>query len=297
MEYNTTHRHALLNARSIKKGEYFCASGRNYLPLFIVSLLLFFNVAIGHAQDTTQHFLIIKTKAGRTYTGQFIKEDTSSITIAHAQLGRLTIDKVAIVSRDSYTAPNEALADSSHSSHYSRFFVNTNGLGLKAHEGYYQNSLVFFNKVGYGITDRLTVGGGIAFLGGPVKLWATANYNLKLSENARLNVGALVSNWDRAFTVVPSTSFTLGNKSTNFTIGYGYEHSSGGIILLNGLVGVGKGIYIITENYFVANYSGGFNILGVRFSQKKYAFDIGVFRFASYTSIPALPYAGLSVPF
>lgn len=295
MKFNSILKLAILTNKSKIKDVWF--SGKNYLSLMLVYLIFFLNVSIGQAQDTTQHFLIIKTKAGRTYTGQYIKEDAASITIANDQLGKLTIDKVAIVTRDFYSPLNEQLADTIHSSHYSRFFINTNGLGLKAHEGYYQNSLVFFNHVGYGITDRLTVGGGIGYFGGPLTLWANANYNFLLSENARLNVGATLSNWDGEAAVVPSTSCTFGNKNANFTIGYGYEKNSGNLILLNGLVGFGNGIYLITENYFPTNYSGGFNMLGVRFSQSNYAFDLGAFRFSYLFNFPALPYVGLSIPF
>lgn len=297
MKYNLTQRHALTNCKSINDKKLIFAASMNHLSLILVFILLFLNLCIGHAQDTSQVFLIIKTKAGRTYTGQYIKEDSSSITIAHAKLGRLTIDKVAIVTRDFYLPLNEQLTDTIHSSHYSRFFINTNGLGLKAHEGYYQNSLVFFNHVGYGITDRLTVGGGIGYFGGPLTLWANANYNFLLSENARLNVGALVSNWNGDLSVVPSTTCTFGNKNVNFTFGYGYEHNSGGLIVLNGLVGVGHGIYFFTENYFVAKNYGGFNILGARFSQSNYAFDLGVFRFLYFSDILLLPYVGLCIPF
>jgi hypothetical protein len=273
----------------------------------ILFAFLFLNVVL-HAQNPVKKY-IFETKDGNTYTGTIVKEDKESVTIATQELGEITLKKTAIEHQTEFSEENSYGGQTLQNVHFSKYFVNTNGYGLKAGEAYYQNSMIFFNYLGYGFSDRFSMGVGIVptFLVGGDKtpIWLNSNYNFGAARNIRFNIGLIINNFSDNIGLIPSASVTLGPKDGNITVGYGRgfnfddfdNFNSLNYITINGMVRVSKRMFLLSENFFDTKFENGFYMFGARFAAKKMSFDFGLMRTNDIEDYIGVPYVGITVPF
>lgn len=166
-----------------------------------------------------------------------------------------------------------------------RLFFAPTGRTLKRGESYvgvYEVLLPFFQ---YGITDRITIGGGTPLVfggGGDTPFWITPKVQLFKAKSTEASVGVLHFfnvgdlNLGIAYGVV-----TQGNTDSAVTVGVGYayardEGGDGGapVVMVGGEHRLTRRIKLVTENY--AFEGGGIASAGVRFLGERLSVDLGL---------------------
>ena len=206
--------------------------------------------------------------------------------------------------------------------HASRGFFAPTGFGLRKGEGYYQNTYLYFQSVGYGFTDNFTVGVTADIIGPitgnvPFILYVTPKFNFKGGDNFNYGVGALIGsfgfgNLGNGDNLRTSAGLlygvgTWGSRDKNITVGLGYGYTDGALsnrptLTLSGTTRIARKWCLMMDNfYFGGGTVRGMSIYGARLMGEKFAFDFGFLSpwWSSTANIPlrAIPYYGVSFPF
>ena len=281
------------------------------LLLIAVSLLNF--KLFAQATDTT--LVRIETKDGNEYIGTVVSEDDKTISLETEMLGVLTIKKADIRSRESIQSEQLVKGEVWFPNPQStRYFWAPNGYGLKKGEGYYQNIYVFWNQFSYGITDNISLGGGVIPLfllgGGPTPVFGTFKVSVPVVEE-KVNLGAgvlagmVLGEEQATFGIVYGVS-TFGNRDQNFTLGLGYafvdgDWASSPLINLSGMIRASKRMYFLTENYYVHGEGDGGGVIGLggRWLIKRASLDfmLAIPYGADMDTFIAFPAIGFVIPF
>ncbi len=137
-------------------------------------------------------YVMVIQDNGNRYLGEILDSNSEEILINTREAGKLTLNKrtiksVRIISNTQY---DSGVWLTSHGIN-TRYFFGTNGYSLEKGTGYYQNTWVLFNQFSYGVSDNLSLGGGLIplflFNGTPTPFWGTIKYSLPLpSDNLPL---------------------------------------------------------------------------------------------------------------
>ena len=282
---------------------------RHLFPLiFILTLVLAFS-STAFAQDTEMYR--VETVDGSIFIGELISESNDSITILTESAGAITINRENIRSLEAFDGRG-AEQKRWHENHQSsRYLLTPSAIGLRQGQGYYQNSWILFNNVNYGITDHLSIGGGVipVFLFGSVSVpfWITPKIKLPLeSESFHVSAGALIGGaiGESATGGVFYGNSTWGDGNRNLTLGLGYAFGAGEIettpvVSISGMIRTGRSIYLVSENYFIND--SGFNGLasfGVRWAPENFSVDFALLRpLENLDSFIGFPWISLAIPF
>ena len=167
-----------------------------------------------------------------------------------------------------------------------RLFFAPTGRSLKRGESYFGVYEILLPFVQYGITDRISIGGGTPLIFGSNDLpfWVTPKVQIYKARSTEVSLGVLhffnVGDYNLgiAYGVV-----TTGSADSAFTVGAGYayersgeEGDDGGSPLL--MVGaehrVSRKIKLVTENYVFRD--GGLASGGLRFLGERLSVDLGL---------------------
>jgi len=166
-----------------------------------------------------------------------------------------------------------------------RLFFAPTGRSLPKGEAYFGVYEVLLPFVQYGITDRISIGGGTPFVfgtGGGQPFWVTPKVQVLKTRSTEAAVGVLHFinmgdfNAGIAYAVV-----TQGTTDAAATIGAGYAYASedesragAPVVMLGAEKRLSKRVKFVTENYWfsgVGMASGGMRFMGDRLSA-----DIGL---------------------
>jgi len=257
----------------------------------------------------------VEMEGGNTFIGTIVDEDSSRIILLtevygqiHIPLSRMKLKKEI---KKSNLVEGELWFNNPHAT---RYFFMTNGYGLRKGEAYYQNTWVLFNQLSYGITDHITIGGGVVplflFAGAPTPVWITPKVAFpivkdKINMSAGMILGHVLGegvNFGIAY-----GDFSVGNRDNNLTIGVGWafadsEWADKPTLTLSGMTRVGRKTYLLTENYYIGlseESSFGIMSVGGRSVQKRLAVDYGLIIpiGADLGTFVAIPWLGIAIPF
>tara|TARA_R110000868_G_scaffold304437_15_gene565225 strand:- start:27036 stop:27944 length:909 start_codon:yes stop_codon:yes gene_type:complete len=249
---------------------------------------------------------------GSEFIGRFLEKDSSTLTISTTSLPKVeipfskiksvtVIDSSSLKKDGSYWFPNP---------HSTRYFFSPSGLNLKKGEGYYQNTYLLFNSVNYGLTDNISLGGGLEFIstftGQPI-YYVTPKVGFDINEKLNLGAGVLVLGVAGEGSLgITYGIATYGSRDDNLTAGLGWgfvdgDFSNKPIITLSGMKRLKRKFSIVSENWFVPiddSYEGLFGY-GMRIFSEKLAVDIGLLNNAAISDelVLGVPYIDLVVKF
>lgn len=257
----------------------------------------------------------IETTDGNEYIGKIVAQDNEKIILQTESLGQITIQRKMIKSMQPVS--KDQLVNGEiwfRNPHDTRYFFSANGYGLRAGEGYYQNTWIFLNQLSYAPSDNFTIGLGTVplflFGGSPTPIWITPKLSLPLVKD-KFNVGfggflgTVLGEKKSNFGIVYGTA-TMGSRRQNLSLSLGYGYSDGGFakrptMTISGMARTGKRLALISENYFIS--SGDFNLTiisaGCRFLGNRIAVDGALFAPLSsdFGGFIALPWLSILVPF
>jgi hypothetical protein len=287
-----------------------------YFQIFVLLAVLFVTglhskaIAQENQEKTTWR---VETKDGNVYFGTIESQNQEELRLNTQNLGIITIrvsELQSIEETEGEAAGERAWKNDHQNTHY--FFLG-NGYGLKQGEGYYQNTLIFFNQASYGFTDNFSLGVGtiplFLFAGAPTPAWITPKFSIPIKEDMiNLSVGGLIGTVlgiEAGTLGVAVGSLTVGSRSRNLTFGIGYgfveeEISETPIFNVAGLYRVGKRFHLMGETIFFnadGELSGTFNV-GGRSAFDNISLDYGLFvPLGGFNDGIFFPIIGVSVPF
>lgn len=280
--------------------------------LAMTAILFTTTVYAQNVSDQPVKYRIVTTD-GNTFIGTLVSENDNEVVIQTEKLGRITISRADIKSMEEVDPADLRGGEYWHENPNStRYLFGTNALGIRKGEGYYQNTWIFFNNVNYGVTNNVSLGGGLVptFLFGDnyIPIWFMPKVSIPISsESFHIAAGGLfggVVGEDNAGFGLAYGVATIGNRDNNLSFGLGYGYADGNwadipLLNLSGMYRMSKNTYLITENYFVTadGRSTGLLSAAFRWAPENFAVDFGLIRpidiGGDYVGIPWL---GIAIP-
>ena len=200
--------------------------------------------------------------------------------------------------------------------HTTRLFFSPTGRMLPKGEGYYQNIYLFFNGFAYGITDNITIGGGMSIF--PTEdffednvFYLTPKFGGYVTDNLSLAAGALFiflpfngDTFDESIEAgIAYAAGTIGKPDHSFTFGLGVPFGEGNvadqqIILLGTDLRISERLSFVSENWIITDADDGTMVsYGIRFFGEKLSVDLGFFNAGNNFVFPGYPYVDFVVKF
>ena len=252
--------------------------------------------AIPVNDTNSERFVRLVMNDGSVKLGQWLSEDADVINLDTRNLGELNIPKYLVAQMMDLTASeydrlstSRATRNARINPQSSRYFFAPSGIQLKQGEGYFQSNIAL-NSVSIGVTDNVTIGGLLSFVGagGSLKI------GKEVAENVHVSFGGIgfkdyIGELDRPIGLM-FANITWGTEDRNLTVNIGTGTSVAGStnpqtwnvsdstvygpdyveyeytiteyteervrpLLLNvsGMVQISDFKWLITENYFIRN--------------------------------------------
>ena len=230
----------------------------------------------------TARVVELRLSDSSTVLGRVIAEDLSSLTLITAVGARVNVPLASMVRwRDAATAAAPVVL--TRDPNDSRLFLAHTARAVPRGKGYVLDYMVFFPVVGYGLTDRLSLAGGMSLIpGSPDQLFYLApKFNLFDSPSASVAAGVL---YIRIMGLIPASGYagmgygvtTVGNARSSVTALVGFPFASSGwerrpLIVLGGETRVSQSVKLLFEGWRVPGSStvpavGGVRLIGARVS-------------------------------
>lgn len=266
---------------------------------------------ISEPVDSTKIYKI-ELKDGSKFIGNILQQDSVNLVLRTTSIPKIEIPVSKIKSIDavdksnfknvSYWYPNP---------HATRYFYGPSAIGLKKGEGYYQNTYLVLNSFNVGITDNISIGGGLELIStfalrDPL-FFITPKVSFKVSEKFHAGGGVLYARIPEGFgslgTVFATGTYGTTDNNITGSLGWGFvdsEFSERPIITLSGMMRISKRAALVTENWLIPTdgYYGLFSF-GVRFFGEKIAVDLAFINNPDIAEaiIIGIPYVSFTVKF
>lgn len=184
-----------------------------------------------------------------------------------------------------------------------RLLFAPTGRMLTRGEGYFADYYVFFPSLNYGVTDNISLGGGLSiFPSGSMKdqiYFFTPKVAVRKSARTNIAAGAMILRVPFDDDVPTLSLFygvgTFGSSDRSVTVGAGYGMANRNItdrpvIVLGGEYRTGRRTSLVTENWIVPGVEHAVVSLGVRFFGEDLSADFALFGALGSGSNPVIPY-------
>ena len=179
-----------------------------------------------------------------------------------------------------------------------RLFFAPSGQMLKKGEGYFADYELFFPGFAYGITDNLSIGGGVSIFPAGFDqqvYYVTPKVGMSFGEKVHLGAGVLMAGTNGGTGGIGYGVGTFGDGDGSATIGLGYGFAGGNIqskpvAMVGGEKRVSRRIALVTENYLLPTSNNNLVYsFGLRFMGEKLTTDLAIFN-TSGSGIIGIPY-------
>ena len=264
--------------------------------------------------DST-HLQVLELRSGERLVGRIVEIREQEIDF-QAGLGKVTVEIARI--KTIRTLPASAMKNGDFwfpNPNNTRLYLSPTARMLKQGEGYFQNIWLFFNGVAVGITDNITIGGGMSvfptddFLSDNI-FYLTPKIGVHAGSNVDLAVGALYIflPFDDGFDDGSNSAgilygvATLGDDNHNLTGGLGYGFANGEladspVMMLGGEYRLGKRISFVSENWIIPDGEAALISYGLRIFGEKLSVDLSFLNASSDPIFPGAPYVDFVVNF
>lgn len=280
------------------------------------TILVFFlvlNVCSLFAQiDDSSKKVVVTMLNGEEYKGEVVKK-SNEIIVLKTLNGRveLIVSNIDTIEEDEYKGKY-----SYDNPIPSKYFLGPSAIPLKKGKGYYNNTFLSINSVNYGVSDHVSVGGGVELISlfQGIPLWfVNSKIGYQISE--KVHVGGGVNVFGVAAEGAGALGFgygmaTFGGTESNVTVGVGYglvdgfDDESGDdtpIFMLSGTRRVSKKVALMSENFIAYDDSGNIfhtGIHGVRLISRNHSFDIGILTSSEWSVFDiTIPYVSYTKSF
>ena len=253
------------------------------------------------------HTQILVLKDGSRLIGRIVEIGESEIQF-ETSLGKLTILRSKI--RDVEVIPSSSIKNGTYwlpNPNNTRLYFGPTARNLKKGEGYFADYFFLFPGIAYGVTDNITIGGGMSIIPGidisDQLFYFTPKIGGEISKNLNVAIGALIVTVpDSLDDDVPNTAgifYTVGtygtpDASVTAGIGYGYvedEFADRPMVMVGGEKRLSRRISFVTENWMVPGVDNLIISYGVRFFGESLSVDLALVNILGEDSVfPGVPY-------
>jgi hypothetical protein len=262
------------------------------------------------------HIQIIETYDGMTLIGRITEIEDDEI-IFESRGSKTVIDprmvkelrevEVSRIKHGQYWFPNP---------NETRMLFAPTARCLKAGEGYFADYYIFFPMLSYGITDNISIGGGMSIF--PLGdfffeynlFYLTPKVGVQISNTFALGGGALLvklpsfdSDEAKPTVGLLYTVTTIGDADNNLTLGAGMgmvdlEVSGDPMLLVGGQTRVTRKFALVSENWIIPGTDEPIVSYGMRFFGEKLSVDLGFINALGEDLLfPGIPYVDFVVKF
>jgi hypothetical protein len=257
-----------------------------------------------HVVDSTR-IQVITLRDGSSLVGRIVSLGADSLEF------QMAIGRVPVAIRD-IREITETDVGSVHDGDYwfpnpnsTRLFFAPTGQMLKRGEGYFADYQVIFPGFAYGVTDNISIGGGMSILpaGFDAQVYyLTPKVGISVGEKVHLGAGVLFAGMSGGTGGVGYGVATYGDGDGSGTIGLGYGFAGGEIqkkpaAMLGGEKRISRRVALVTENYLLPlDRNNLLYSFGIRFMGEKITTDLALFN-TSDSNIIGIPYVDFVIKF
>lgn len=250
---------------------------------------------------------ILTTADGSTLIGRVVRLDEREI-VFETESGSMTIPRERV--RSIRTVPASAIRNGRYwhpDPNRTRLLFAPTGRMLEKGRGYFADYYVFFPTVNYGVTDRVSLGGGMSLFPtgnlGDQLYFFTPKVGLRQSERFNLAVGALViripefdEDEDSPLVSVIYSAGTWGGTDRNLTLGAGYgmvdtDFADRPLIVLGGEYRLTRRTALVSENWMMPGVDNILISYGLRLFTETLSVDLALLNTLGEDALfPGIPY-------
>lgn len=234
-----------------------------------------------------EHVQMLKTYDGSVFIGRIVEVTEDEVKF-DSEVGVVSIDIAKIVEikevpatsfkQGAYWFPNP---------NDTRLLFAPTGRSLKAGTGYFADYYIFFPMVAYGITDNITIAGGMSLIPGlniaEQLFYFTPKVGFDMN-NTSIGTGVLIAalpGEDLPTVGIMYGVGTLGNADNNITAGMGFgfvdwEFSEKPFLMLGGQYRLSRRFSFVSENWLFPGLDEPFLSGGIRFFGEKISVDLAL---------------------
>ncbi|MCH9007909.1 hypothetical protein IIA29_07865 [candidate division KSB1 bacterium] len=280
-----------------------------FLTLLLSVISIIFGIEDNYAQITetlhvpdSAYVQILKSKDGSTLYGRitviYDEEIEFTTELGTFKIRITNIKSIEDVPQSSFRAGEYWFPNPNNT----RLYFAPKGHMLRKGTGYFQNIFIFFAGFAVGLTDNITLGGGMSLFPGldidEQLFYLTPKVGIKATETFDLAVGALLVNVpdDNGTAGILYGVGTFGNENIDFTIGFGYgfvdsDLAEKPMIMLGFERRTSRRTAFVSENWIFPGVDNPLISYGFRFFGEKIAVDLAFVNILGEDAIfPGIPY-------
>jgi hypothetical protein len=232
---------------------------------------------------------VITLRDGSSLVGRITSVRSDSVDF------QMTTGRVTVASND-VREIKEADAARMHDGQYwftnpnsTRLFFAPTGQMLKKGEGYFADYELFFPGFAYGVTDNVSIGGGVSIFPTSVEdqvYYLTPKVGMSFGDKVHASAGLLFAGTRAGTGGVGYGVGTYGDGDASITVGGGWGFAGGDIeskplVMLGGEKRISRRIALVSENYLLPTDENNLVYsFGVRFMGEKLATDLALVNFS-----------------
>ncbi len=244
------------------------------------------------------HIQIVTLRDGSTIFGRILAVNGDTVTF-QTQAGNIPLSASAI--REIKEIPAADLREGEYwfpNPNSTRLFFAPSGQMLKKGEGYFSDYELFFPGIAYGVTDNVTIGGGVSLFPAAVEdqvYYVTPKIGISVADKVHVAAGVLFARTHGGTGGIYYGVGTFGDGNASVTLGGGYGFAGGKIEakpvgMIGGELRVSRRLGIVTENYLLPVSDNNFLYsFGLRFMGEKLTTDLALVN-VSGSDVIGIPY-------
>ncbi len=251
--------------------------------------------------DQTQ---IVTTHDGSSFVGR-ITEITEDEIVFQTDMGdlRIAISKIRTVKE----VPTSSMRGGTYwfpNPNATRLFFAPTAHMLGKGEGYFSDIYLFFPGFAYGLSDNVTIGGGVSLIPAigldDQIFYLTPKVGIKTSEDLRFALGALIVKLPdfngQPIVGIAYGTVTTGSADGGLTGGLGYGFVDGDfadkpMVMVGGQLRMARRTSFVTENYIFPGLDDPLITYGLRFFGEKLSVDLAMINLVGENFFfPGIPY-------
>jgi hypothetical protein len=243
----------------------------------------------------------ITLKDGSELVGNIVRQDADSVTFVTTSGIRVSFSRKTIKEMQKAKA-----AWDGNDPNQTRLFFSPTGHSLEQGKGYFAAYEIFFPMLAVGVTDFLTLAGGVTLFPGATEqaVYLAPKVRVAHFENVDLSGGVLYIRVSGYTAGMAYGVTTIGTSKASLTGGLAWGFVEGDFsgtptLMLGGEYQVSGSTKFITENWFPAKSDVAIISFGIRFFGENLAGDFGLMRTTASqgSGFPFLPWIGFAYNF
>jgi len=240
----------------------------------------------------------VSLEDGRTFVGTIVQEEVAHVTLRTEAGIEIRIPRSSIASIRE--APSHAGGFLRRDPNDSRLMFAPTGRPLRKGDGYFSDHYVVFPGVTYGVTDQISLSGGVstvpAVAPGDQLFFASARFARQVTDDLAFSAGALYAAGGGEGAGILFGVGTLGRPERSLTVGLGFggTRDEGGypdyrqrfrwrdapILMVGGTLQLSNSVALVSENWLLLGRDFDLSRqpfgVAVRFFGDRISVDVGV---------------------